>query len=336
MTKLINTFAGGTNGAAITTANSAAGGTAFDVIGLGTGATAVYDTSVPGGGDVSAKFTTTGTASISRVGWNSKLGAPAVVYNVFYVYFTAFPSVTQRIVQYLSSSNATRASIFITAAGQVQVTASNGGASGSNRTTAAINLNALTRIETRIEMNTAGVPTIRLYNTSPLTSTTPTETKVGVATDFGGLGDSYHFGIPSQSANIGPVYITAVGMSDTDWIGPDLTAPNTAPAVALFTTSNRYAWGDEVTINGTVSDPDNAATHTTAWTVPTKPSGSTLTIAATTDSVTFTPDKPGSYTVRATATDNAAATAFAETTFTVVPALYVKSGGAEVPARMIV
>lgn len=335
MTKLINTFSGGTDGATITAPGSNVGGSRFDIVEIGTGATVVYDATTLGGGDVAAKFTTGSTGAVARVGWNTSLGSPDVVYGVAYIYLPALPSANLRIAQFLSSANASRFQVFVTTAGQVQVSDSAGGQAGGNRTTASVAVGALTRIEWRVELNTAGVATIRLYKTSPL-GTTPDETKVGVASNFGGTAAGYFFGIPSPVANIGPTYLSAVGLSDTDWLGNDLTAPNSPPTVSVFTPWTRYAWGDAATVVATVDDADLNATHTTAWTVIARPSDSTLTIGATTDIATFTPDRPGNYTVRATVTDNAGAAVTADQALTVVPAVYVKSGGVEVPARFII
>lgn len=327
----INAFTGHADGTAITLAGSTIGGNPFDTVFTSNGATANYSTTSPGGGDVSAVVASTSTAGSARFGWDVIFGSVPLVYGVAYVYLPSLPATDWRFVQHLANGTSC-STLVITTAGQVQVTDVNGARASGNRSTTVLPLNTLVRIEWRIELNGAGQATVRLFTNAA--STTPTETIVGPIVSYGGPANQHYFGIPSPVANIGPHYLSAVGVSDTDWLGPDLVAPNTVPTISLFAPFRQYAWGDQVSLTATVTDPDLNATHTTAWSLTAKPSDSTLTIGSTLDSATFEPDRPGAYTVRATVTDDLGATAYAEASFAVAAAVYLKVAGAEVPARI--
>lgn len=109
---------------------------------------------------------------------------------------------------------------------------------------------------------------------------------------------------------------------------------NTAPVVSLSEVDTRYAWGDAVQVTVSWSDPDINDSHSITWSVTAKPGNSTLAINEATAAVSFIPDIPGSYTVRATVADSAGGQGFDERSFTVHAVGYVMLGGVEVPIKL--
>jgi hypothetical protein len=218
MPLLTNSFEGGTNTVTISAANSGgASGTAFDVVTIGTGATATFDTAHAAHGTLAGNITTTATSSQDFLSWTTAMGTQTQVWLRVYCYFTANPGVGLNLYRSLATA-ALSAGLQLTATGKLR-SLDSAGATVQTMTNS-VALNAWFRVEAMILTSaTVGQVEVKLFNTPD--STTPTETITSSANlNTGANMNTYRFGNTVSAANMGPFWMDDLGLSTTGYIGP--------------------------------------------------------------------------------------------------------------------
>lgn len=217
MTVLLNTLTGGASGTAITNANSAAGGNAFDETDTPqttAGGFLNYGTSH----SLPAIHTSTGaTAGPQRAGWQVNAGnTTAPQYVAFYVDpadITGNNYFPFRAMN--TTSSAQRAQVQVTSAGIVTLRNS---ASAVIWTSTALTSGTRYRIEVMYGGTTTSSGRIQIFVEE---QTTPLQDS-GTLTDqnFGGPTQSVWFGQTSSASSNSGKISARVGWSDETWVGP--------------------------------------------------------------------------------------------------------------------
>ncbi len=169
MTQVSAGFETGVNGNTIATAD-AGNATAWNAVTLGTGGTAVYDSTQKHGGTLSGKLTR-GTAGQCFVQWIAALGTVTDHYGRAYVYLAANPGAAFALVLCMSgASNACQ--IRLDTAGVIRVRDSTGAETSG---AVSLALNQWVRIEWHfLHSTTVGVVEAKVFNTPD--SLTPDDT----------------------------------------------------------------------------------------------------------------------------------------------------------------
>jgi hypothetical protein len=225
MTTLTNSAEGGTNGTTATTANTGGtSGSAFDSVGIGSGASLIFDNTQAAHGGLSYKFATGATAADVNVKWDTSLGSSlTTVWFRLYGYFTAHPAAKTPIC-ILRSGTANASQVSVLPSGKIAMSAS---ASGTNvlTSTGTIPVNTWWRLEGFCTGNAStGQIEFKLFTTSP-DAVTPDETQTSSATqNTTGLLSRADFGNSSGAlANMGPYWQDDLGVSDAAYLGPAVT-----------------------------------------------------------------------------------------------------------------
>jgi hypothetical protein len=231
VTLLTNSFAGGSNGVAITTVNS--GGTSGDAFNAVAG-TLVYDSTYAIHSTLSAHGSNTGT-NAARVRWSSSLGTVTQAWFRIYGYFTAYPA---SHVVIFSCDNF---SLFMkhSGAGQGLLYAQDGNNNIMiSDTTTALPSGAWWRVEGYcIASTTVGAAQIKVFVTGA-DSSTPDETKTSTsAWNTGASITQANYGICGWAGGGGTwdLWWDALGASDTAYIGPVVSGTNAVPGLASAT-----------------------------------------------------------------------------------------------------
>lgn len=214
-----NSAEGGTAGTTVTTANSGgASGNPFDRVDIGSGASVIFDNTEAAHGALSYAFSTGATKSLARLQWNSSVGTQTQVWFRAYLYFTANPAATVRVLDQDQGHTAC-AVVVVLPTGRIQVrTGSTGTQTLTSKST--IPLNRWFRIEGYvIGSPTAGQVQLEIF-TSP-DSTTPDETLTSAANinTYGPM-DTYNFGISTTTANVATYWEDDMGISTSGYLGP--------------------------------------------------------------------------------------------------------------------
>lgn len=214
---------GGTNGAAITPANSGgASGDAWDTVGGNvSGRIAQYETSVPLVGNVSAVFATGGTAGTAFVQWTTAIlnlwpAGMTTQYFRTYLNYASLPPMQRIILQWLDTTAAiNRSNILLLATGQLRLRNAVNGTVATFTTTMAANTTY------RLEGQVDGVAAGGAYSMSLFlgNSTTPLESVSGTAA-FGGTIGSASFGWLTGGTSSPNQYMDAMQINDTGLPGP--------------------------------------------------------------------------------------------------------------------
>jgi len=212
---LANNYEGGTNGTAVSAANSGgASGNAFTSV---DGTLADYHAAIARG-SLSVRIAQTATPASSRMYWAS-LGniAGSNVYFRAYLYVPANPATNLNWFEWRTSTPTRSAAVFIRTGGTLRIT--DDALASLVETTSTIALNQWIRVEFRIlPSTTAGEVELRLYNDPD--STTATDTKVATGlTTLAATVDALRFGHTSAPANF-VNYFDEVAVSTSGWIGP--------------------------------------------------------------------------------------------------------------------
>ena len=222
---LTSTFQGGTSGTTITTGNSGPpSGNAFDNVAIGTGASVTYDSTVAAHGTLSAKFATGGTATTSLTEWTTTMGTQTTVYFRMYVYLPAVPP-NAGFRAFNARSGANHAgSVLFTPGGTIQLAVGSGFTAVKTFVTPPP-AGAWFRIEGYVTGDaSAGAISASLYTT--LDSTTAVETQTSTGQNTVGALTAYWFGQGSSVASSGPFWLDDVGISNSAYLGPVLSASN--------------------------------------------------------------------------------------------------------------
>lgn len=203
-TMVFNTAEGGTNGTAVTVANSAgASGVPFTGVNIGTGAAFAYSTTRAYSGTKSYQLSTGTTATYIYA--THSFPALDQVWARGFFYFTANPPAMTLFRFIGGSGTLLRGAVGIDATGHLRILNSVG--SVISTMAATISLNQWVRVEARcIGSATTGQIEIRLFNTPD--SDTPTEVLTSAATiNTGGTLTDIWWGESGAVANVGPYWM---------------------------------------------------------------------------------------------------------------------------------
>lgn len=227
MTDTLNSFEGGTDTTAISTANSGGtSGTAFDVTSTPTGTTLAFSsTHVAHGG--MAMFASPGaTVSSPSARWTTTVGSLSTVWVRAYIYLTGYPAAQNRLIEFRSGAAAVAATLRMNTNG----TLSAGGASGTAvTTTTVVPLNQWVRVEMMaVGSATAGQVEIKLFTSMDSSTATETQTS-GTTLNTTGTFNEYRFGLPATNTASDPgVWFDDIGVSSTGYLGAAATGGGSA------------------------------------------------------------------------------------------------------------
>lgn len=286
MTLRQNNFEGGTNGTALTTANSGStSGTAFDIVVLGATATAKFSTAKAAHGTKSLLVTPAGTGNYAAVVW-TLAGTPTTMVARQYFYLNALPTDPAGTMFSVSGSTATDISAFYIFSDGTPYLDSFGGSLyfGSAGTIAA---GQWYRMEVMFNLGTSSTTGQAKFLLYSLDSTTPLVNYSATNVNLnGGTGDyltNVQFGHPYSSSDTSSFYIDDIAINDgsVTLLGPVTATPPTVSAPQAQTVE---PWST-VTLTGTYTAGSGAITGTT-WT---QTSGTAVTLTgANTTTATFT------------------------------------------------
>jgi hypothetical protein len=214
-----NSAEGGSSGTAVTAANSGgSSGNAFDNVNVGTGATGIFDSTKAAHGGLSYAFATGSTASLARVQWTTSMGTQTQVWFRAYLYFSADPAATVRVVNQDQGHTACSV-VVVLPSGKLQVRTGSAGTQ-TLTTTNTIPLNQWFRIEGYvIGSATAGQVELKLFKTADSTTPDETETSAPNINTYGAM-DTYNFGISTTTANVAEYWEDDIAISNAGYLGP--------------------------------------------------------------------------------------------------------------------
>jgi hypothetical protein len=208
-----NSFEGGSDETAITTANSGGdSGDAFDSIASGA-STVVYDTARAAHGSVSARFDIVSSTVFAT--W--LVSAFTTAFFRTYLWASATPSSAMTILR-LRNGTTLVGRVQLNASGQVVIT----NAAGAIQTVGStvITDSSWWRVEAKyIAGTTTGSVEVRIF---PGDSTTATETITASATDFGTQATEISWGMAFAPGTAYVYWLDDVAYDDVDWIGPEV------------------------------------------------------------------------------------------------------------------
>ncbi|HSR87236.1 MAG TPA: hypothetical protein VLM11_23900, partial [Streptosporangiaceae bacterium] len=216
---LANTAEGGTSGTTVTAANSGgSSGPVFDRVDVGAGATGIFDSSQAAHGNLAYAFGTGSTAALSRVQWTSSMGTQTQVWFRAYLYFTANPAATVRVINQDQGHTAC-AVVVVLPSGKLQLRTGSAGTQ-TFTTTSTIPLNHWFRVEGyTIGSSTAGQVQLELFKTPDATTPDETDTSAATINTYGSM-DTYNFGISAYTANVATYWEDDVAISNGGYLGP--------------------------------------------------------------------------------------------------------------------
>lgn len=237
MASLSNTCEG-TNAATVSTTNSA-GPNQLDATSLsGAGTTCTWDNAHAHSGSTALKNHLPTVAASVYQAWKASI-SPSPVANAyvrFYLYLTAYPTVTTRIVMFTVVPNL-RSALQITTTGTIRTLTSAGATIAT--TTAAVPLNAWCRIEYEVTgiSGTTGAVAARMFSGANLETTTADTggSLSNTGQTVGGTIDEVRFG-HSSSVTMTTAWDTwydDIAWSDTATPGPSVTAASDVPPTAF-------------------------------------------------------------------------------------------------------
>ena len=215
-----NNFECGTNGTAITIANSGGPGeTPFAnaaVTGAGTG-TLTYDNSKVFDGSLSMRFNTTVSPALERVFWTPPVPVNGHLYCQFYVNLDSLPPVLTSFATLVGASGSSWAA-RVTTAGVVSVFVT-GATVGTG--TAVLSAGTWYRVESdfAISSGSGSQVTVRLYDSGGTLLDTVASTANGTATYPAISSQSFYLGNASGTGLVFAGNLDDVAITDFSWIG---------------------------------------------------------------------------------------------------------------------
>lgn len=214
-----NTFEGLSNGTGITSGNSGgASGDAFDLMTLGSGATATADTSKSAHGSVSMKLATGVSAADCVAEWTSKIGTQTTLFVRMYLWIPSNPGTNHRLFDLVASPNLCGA-LYLTTTGKVEAVDTGGGQ--MTITTNSVALSQWIRVEAKYTASaTVGQAEVRLYNSAD--STTADEIKISAASfNTQASFNEYRFGAAGDPMPANrTIWYDDIGLSTVAFLGP--------------------------------------------------------------------------------------------------------------------
>lgn len=217
---LVNTFEGGSNGVTLTGAGSGntggVSGNSFDVV-TSAGATLAFDsTRTVHGGGMSCQVATVASAA-SFTTWSTSMGSQPQMWFRVYLYFTAFPANTHKIVTFRQGA-ALCGYVQLNTAGTFGfLDAANSSIFGA---TAVIPLNQWFRIEGYLYGgNGSGQAELKLFTSADSANAAQVTTSAATQ-NTRGAPDNVRFGVETAVANAGPFWMDDPGASSAGYLGP--------------------------------------------------------------------------------------------------------------------
>lgn len=224
MTRLTNSFEGGTSGITISTGNSGGiSGNAFDVVAIGSAATLTYSSTEAAHGSLSGKYVTGASSVNVLTEWSTSLTGSSVSTCCFrfYGYFPSLPSSTMVVCSILNGATEVLF-VVITSSGTIQLKYGSGNTT-AHTSTSAVAAGAWFRLEGFVVASASAGQVSFSYYAAP-NSATATESYTSAASLNTGTGITViRFGNPSSQASY-TLYLDDVGASDTGYLGPVTSA----------------------------------------------------------------------------------------------------------------
>lgn len=244
MTDTLNSFEGGTDTTAISTANSGGtSGTAFDLANIPAGTTLAFSGTHVAHGGMAMYAAPGATTNSPHVRWSTAVGTLTQAWARAYIYLTAYPTVQTRLIEFRTGAAAVGATLRINTTGTLTAGGNSGTAITSTNT---VPLNQWVRVEfMAIGSATAGQVEFKLFTS--LDSATPTETQTSAATlNTSAAFADYRFGLPgTNGSGDAGVYMDDIAVSTTGYLGPaatggsagQVTVDASSPALSTSTTT---------------------------------------------------------------------------------------------------
>lgn len=228
-----NSFEGSSDETNVSVANSVGGGSAFDDVNRGTGATVVYDDAQAALGTFSCRTSTSGTSATAYVAWT--LASVTSDYCRMYVRLTGLPSAAaQPILRYMSGANQAFR-VNIKSGGAIEVR--DAGQNVVGTTTSTVSTSVGFRIEVRpVLSTTVGAIELRYYASQNSTGS-PTETLNLTGLTLTASASEIRFGVGAGLANAVNVWFDNVATEGTTWFGPALVNGTGLARAATFGTT---------------------------------------------------------------------------------------------------
>jgi hypothetical protein len=225
---LTNSFESGTDGTAVSTANSGGlGSTAFDSVTASGGGSCAYSASQAAQGSLSAVVATSAVAGSAYVEWTSTsigtISAGTALYGRLYINLSSLPPGTDSIIRF-QNGGSFAGSIQLTSAGNLRIQAQD--FSVPVTFTSVLPTNQWTRIEFAVTPNAAGSASMAVRYFATAQSTTATEAHTDTAKQYGGGSpiaiNDVRFGWTGSDTSFPSMYMDSVGLTNDTWMGPNL------------------------------------------------------------------------------------------------------------------
>lgn len=212
-----NTFEGGTNGVALSTANTGgASGDAVDGVSIGAGGTLAFSNAQAAHGTLSC-LSATGASSVACYGFFT-LAAVTGDYQRWYVKLPTLPGVERGLFSYRSGAGQS-CRISINAAGQINVR--NAANTTLLNSTVTLSAGSWFRLEWHITFSaTVGAVTLRIYTS--MDSTTIAETMTITNAVLTATSDQFRFGVPASAALAVDAYMDDASIEGGGFFGPSV------------------------------------------------------------------------------------------------------------------
>lgn len=215
---LVNSFEGGTAGAAVI-AGTFGSGSPWDLV-TATNASVVY-AAHGAHGALAGQFSTTAAGGVASVSWtNNSVGQLVSLYGRAYIWLTAAPAVTDAVIQMMGASGSHAGNIQITTAQQLVMQTP--GFVTAATFTSVIPVGQWVRVEWHIVAGAAGVGSLTVNYYASDDASTPAETHTDTANAWGGTGGitEVDFGWTNTHPSQPVMYLDDLALSGSGFPGP--------------------------------------------------------------------------------------------------------------------